>query len=73
VFEVIAEVADPSVARVVLAALRAHGFHPMGGGEDGLPGMPGVTDPRGIAIQVPEDEAVDAKVLVDDLLRQMRR
>jgi hypothetical protein len=69
--ETIAEIADPAVARVLVAALRAHGFHPLGGGEDGLPGMPGITGARGIAIKVPEEEARDARLLADDLLRQM--
>ncbi len=71
-FQIIAEVADPSVARVLLTALKAHGFHPLEGGESGLPGMPGVYSPRGIAIEVPEDEAADAKVLADDLIKQMQ-
>ena len=56
-FETIAEVQDPSVARVLIAALKAHGFHPLEGGENGLPGLPGVFGPRGIGIAVPEDEA----------------
>ena len=71
-FEVIAEVPDLSAARVLIAALKAHGFHPMDGGADGLPGMPGITGPRGIAIQVPDEEAADARVLAEDLLKQMR-
>ncbi len=36
-FETIAEVADPAVARVLIAALKAHGFHPLEGGDSGLP------------------------------------
>lgn len=70
-FETIVEVADPSVARVLIAALKAHGFHPLEGGESGLPGMPGVFSPKGVAIQVPEEEAGDAKVLGEALLEQM--
>ena len=72
-FETIAEVADPSAARVLILALKAHGFHPLEGGENGLPGLPGVYGPRGVGIAVPEEEAEDAKVLADDLLREMRR
>jgi hypothetical protein len=72
-FETIAEVQDPAVARVLIAALKAHGFHPLEGGENGLPGLPGVYGPRGVGIAVPEDEVEDAKVLTEDLLLQMRR
>jgi hypothetical protein len=71
-FETIAEVNDPSAARVLITALKAHGFHPLEGGESGLPGLPGVYAPRGIAIEVPEEEASDARVLADDLLREMQ-
>lgn len=71
-FETIAEVQDPSVARILIAALKAHGFHPLEGGENGLPGLPGVFSPRGVPITVPEEEAGDAGVLADELLREMR-
>lgn len=69
--ETIMEVEDPSAARVLIAALRAHGFHPMEGGESGLPGMPGVYGPKGVAIWVPEEEARDAKALGETLLKEM--
>jgi hypothetical protein len=72
-FETIAEVADPSAARVLILALKAHGFHPLEGGESGLPGLPGVFGPKGVPIAVPEDEAADARVLADTLLKDMRR
>jgi hypothetical protein len=71
VFETIAELKDPSVARVLIAALKAHGFHPREGGESGLPGLPGVYAPRGIAIELPEDEAKDGKLLADELVKDM--
>lgn len=70
-FETIAEVQAPSMARVLVTALKAHGFHPLESGEDGLPGLPGVVGPRGIPILVPEEEARDAKILAEDLLREM--
>ncbi len=70
-FETIAELKDPSVARVLIAALKAHGFHPREGGESGLPGLPGVYAPRGIAIELPEDEAQDGKLLADELVKDM--
>lgn len=69
--ETIMEVNDPAVARVLIAALRAHGFHPMEGGDTGLPGMPGVFGPKGVAIWVPEEEAQDAKALGEALLKEM--
>jgi hypothetical protein len=71
VFETIAEVSDPSVARVLMTALKAHGFHPLEGGESGLPGLPGVFSPKGVAIAVPEEEAADARVLAEALLKEM--
>lgn len=69
--EIIARVPDPSVARSLVAALRAYGFHPADP-EDG--GLPGVTDPffgKGIPIRLPEEEAKDGRVLAEDLLREM--
>lgn len=69
--ETIAHVSDPSLARVLIAALQAHGFHPEEGGQNGLPGLPGVVGPRGIPIRVPEEEAGDGRILAEDLLRQM--
>ena len=69
--EIILYVDDPAIARVLIAALKAHGFHPLEQ-SDGLPGLPGVMGPRGLPIQVPEDEAADAKVLAEALLAEMR-
>ena len=69
--ETIAHVSDPSLARVLIAALQAHGFHPEEGGQNGLPGLPGVVGPGGIPIRVPEEEAGDGRILAEDLLRQM--
>ncbi|WP_375451276.1 hypothetical protein [uncultured Devosia sp.] len=70
-FEVIAEVEDSSMARVLIVALKAHGFHPLESGEGGLPGLPGMFGPRGVPVQVPEREARDARILAQDLLREM--
>ncbi len=72
-FETIAYVDDPAQARVLTAALSAHGFHPLEGGNDGLPGLPGVIGPRGIPVMVPEAEAGDARLLAEALLREMIR
>ena len=70
-FEKIAEIDDPSVARVLITALKAHGFHPLEGPESGFPGLPGVYGPKGIAIEVPEAEVRDAKPLAEALVREM--
>ena len=67
----IAEVEDTSLAIALNAALRAYGFHPGEGTERGLPGLPGVIGPKGIAISVPGDEAEDAKLLAEALLKEM--
>jgi hypothetical protein len=72
VYETIVHVSELAEARVLIAALKAHGFHPLEGGQNGLPGMPGVVGPRGIAIQVPDEEARDGKLLAEDLLKQMQ-
>lgn len=68
-----AEIDDPSIARVLLTALKAHGFHPREGAEHGLPGLAGIYGPRGIPIELPEAEAADGRLLVADLLAEMRR
>ena len=71
-YETIVHVSELAEARVLIAALKAHGFHPLEGGQNGLPGLPGVVGPRGIAIQVPDEEARDGKLLAEDLLKQMQ-
>ncbi len=70
-FEPIVQVKDQSVARVLLVALKAHGFHPLEPREGGLPGVPNLFGPSGFVIEVPEDEAEDASLLARDLLRDM--
>jgi hypothetical protein len=69
--ETIAHVEDTSRARVLIAALQAHGFHPSEGGEGGFPGVTDVFFGKGIPIRVPEEEARDARILAEDLLKQM--
>lgn len=72
-FEIIAEVEDIAIARVLVTALKAHGFNPPEG-EAGLPGMPGITGIKGTyPIIVPEDEAADARVLANSLIAQMQK
>ncbi len=72
-YETVAEVEDPAVARVLITALKAHGFHPREGGEMGLPGMPGVYMAKGIPIELPEEEAGDGTVLAEALIAEMVR
>lgn len=67
-FTTIVRIEDLAAARVLVAALKAHGFHPLEGGEGGLPGVSG---PRGLAIEVPEEEAQDAAILARALLADM--
>jgi hypothetical protein len=71
VYETIAEVIDPSVAQVLVAALRGYGFHPLT--REGVGGFPGVTGFKGMPIEVPEAEATDARVLANSLLRDMTK
>lgn len=73
-FTIIAEVESIATARTLVAALQGYGFSPMEGAEAGLPGMPGVRAGNGkIAIQVPANEAEDAAILAEDLLKDMTR
>ena len=70
-YEIITYVSDPALARVLIAALQAHGFHPLESGENGLPGLPGVVAPKGIPIRIPDEEAAEARILAEDLLKDM--
>jgi hypothetical protein len=70
-FITIAQVRDEGVARVMRVALRAHGFHPLEPGNGGLPGVPNLFGREGVGIDVPQDEAGDATVLVQQLLKDM--
>lgn len=70
-YQTIAQVKDLSAARVLIVALRAHGFHPLEQREGGLPGVPNLFGAEGVAVQVPEDEASDATLLANDLLKDM--
>ena len=71
-YTTIAQVEDLSAARVLVVALKAHGFHPLEGGYGGLPGVRGLFGAKGVPVQVPEDEAADATELARDLLKQMQ-
>ncbi|MEO5808050.1 hypothetical protein [Devosia sp.] len=67
--ETIAQVEDPSMVRVLITALKAHGFHPAETGDGGLPGLNGLFGDKGTPVLVPEEEAADARLLAEDLLR----
>ena len=70
-YQIIATVDNPSTARVLAAALRAHGFHPLEHGEGGLPGVGNIFGRGGVPVQVPEAEAADATLLATELLKEM--
>lgn len=72
-FKTIVATHDANVVRVLVAALKAHGFNPVEGSDDGLPGLPGVTGTGGIPVRVPAAEAEDARLLAEALLEEMRR
>jgi len=71
VFETVATVEDPAVARVLLAALRAHGFHPREGAENGLPGFSGVYGLKGTQAIVTCHYWADGRVLAEALVKEM--
>lgn len=70
-YQIIAHVENPSTARVLIVALKAHGFHPLEGGEGGLPGLPNMFGPKGVPLQVPQEEVEDATLLARELLNEM--
>jgi hypothetical protein len=70
-YQIIARAKNASMARSLVVALRAYGFHPLEQGEGGLPGVPNLFGPEGVPVQVPEEEAADATVLAADLLKEM--
>lgn len=72
-FAPVAQTREQSTARILIVALRAHGFHPLDLRDGGLPGVPNLFGPGGYTIEVPEDEVGDATVLVNDLLRDMEK
>ena len=70
-FAPIIQVKDQSMARVLIVALKAHGFHPLEPREGGLPGVPNLFGADGFILEVPEDEASDAQLLAGELLKDM--
>lgn len=70
-YETIIHVKSESRARVLIAALRAHGFSPREVANGGLPGVSAGLSGAGVPIDVPKDEAQDARPLAEALLRDM--
>jgi len=70
-FETVLTHPDASIVRIIVTALKAHGFNPREDGLEGLPGMPGVSFSKGYGIQVPSEEAGDARLLAEALLEEM--
>ncbi|WMT88975.1 hypothetical protein [Pelagibacterium sp. H642] len=70
-YETIIYVERESVARLMVTALRAHGFSPREITDGGLPGIGTGLTGRGLAIAVPESEARDAQPLAEALLKDM--
>ncbi|VAW14891.1 hypothetical protein MNBD_ALPHA12-354 [hydrothermal vent metagenome] len=72
-FETILTHRDVSILRIIVVALKAHGFHPEEDDVSWLPGITGMISPDGASIKVPSGEAEDAKLLAKDLLKEMLR
>lgn len=70
-YEIILKVQDENLARSLITALKAYGFHPMEGGDGGFPGTSALTMPSGIPIRLPEEEVRDGKLLAETLLKEM--
>lgn len=70
-YEIILYVERESMARLLIPALRAHGFSPRDIADGGLPGIQSAITPNGIAIAVPAAQAMDARPLAEALLKDM--
>jgi hypothetical protein len=70
-YETIIHVRSEARARVLIAALRAHGFSPRDIATGGLPGVSLGLSGTGVPIAVPEHEARDAKPLAEALIKDM--
>ncbi len=72
-FVTIATLADSAKIRILITALKAHGFNPLESGQEGIVAMPGVRGIKGVyEIRVPKKEAREAEILAKDLIRQMQ-
>lgn len=64
---------DLNIVRVLITALEAHGFHPRKDGPAHSASFPGVAPKGGFAIDVPDNEAGDARLLANALYEDMTR
>lgn len=69
----IAKIDDLGEARLLIVALKSHGFHPIEGDEVGLAGFAGAIAPNGVPIMVPKGEAEDAQLLLDSLREDFKK
>jgi len=69
----IAKIDDLGEARLLILALKSHGFHPIEGNEVGLAGFAGAIGPTGVPIMLPSGEAEDAKLLLDSLREDFKK
>lgn len=70
-YETIIYVERESTARLMVTALRAHGFSPREITDGGLPGIGAGLTGKGLAIAVPAGEAREAQPLAEALLKDM--
>ena len=70
-FEIILRVEDEVVARNLVAALKAYGFHPLERTDGSFPGTSALTMPNGIPVALPEEEVADGKLLAETLVKEM--
>ncbi len=71
-YEIVLRVEDEVLARNLIAALKAYGFHPLEGGDGAFPGARGLISPNGIPIALLEEEVRDGKALAESLLKEMQ-
>ena len=70
-YQIALKVETEVVARNLIGALKAYGFHPMESGDGGFPGARGLISSEGIPIALPEEELADGKLLAESLLKEM--
>ncbi|MCB9992407.1 MAG: hypothetical protein H6873_01990 [Hyphomicrobiaceae bacterium] len=72
-FEPVFTHSDINLVRVIITALKAHGFHPREDGPINAASFPGFSETDGYAIEVPSSEAEDARLLAGHLHEEMFR
>ena len=61
-----------SQARILVSALRAHGFNPRETADGAFPGVTGQFTRPGYPVEVPEEEVNDASMLAGQIAADMR-